>query len=75
MPSRVCVLLVGACLALVGARAPGRQHAGGSPDGTGWREIDPTNGTPSVDARHIEASVADVLSLLSLAQIRIASVE
>jgi hypothetical protein len=44
-------------------------------DGTGWREIDPTNGTPSVDARHIEASVADVLSLLSLAQIRIANVE
>ena len=41
----------------------------------GTQEIDPTNGTPSVDARHIEASVADVLSLLSLAQIKIASVE
>jgi hypothetical protein len=44
-------------------------------DGTGWREIDPVAGTASVDARHIDASVADVLSLLSLAQIRVAGVE
>jgi hypothetical protein len=44
-------------------------------DGTGWREIDPTEGTASADARHLDASLVDVMSLLSLAQIKVAGIE
>jgi transglutaminase-like putative cysteine protease len=44
-------------------------------DGTGWREIDPVEGSPSVDARYIDASVIDVFSLLSLAQIQVTAIE
>ena len=44
-------------------------------DGTGWREIDPTEGAPSVDARYLDASLVDVMSLLSLAQIKVAGIE
>jgi hypothetical protein len=44
-------------------------------DGLGWRAFDPTNGRTSIDASYLEASVADVLSLLSLGQIAIEAVE
>ena len=40
-------------------------------DGTTWREIDPTAGELSVSAGHIELSVIDVLSLLSLDKIKV----
>ena len=39
-------------------------------DGTGSREIDPTVGASSVDARHVDASLVDAMSLVLLAQIR-----
>jgi transglutaminase-like putative cysteine protease len=44
-------------------------------DGSGWREIDPTAGASSVDARHVDASLVDVMSLLLLAQIKVAGIE
>jgi hypothetical protein len=44
-------------------------------DGTGWREIDPTVGASSVDARHVDASLVDALSLVLLAQIKVAGIE
>src|SRR4051794_4363360 len=33
-----CILPTVFCLALAAVRAPGQPRAGGSPDGTGWRE-------------------------------------
>jgi hypothetical protein len=44
-------------------------------DGVGWREADPTAGRATVDARYVDASVVDVLSLLSLGQIEVTSLE
>jgi transglutaminase-like putative cysteine protease len=44
-------------------------------DGTSWQEADPTNGRTTVDASYVDASVLEVLSLLSLGQIEITSME
>jgi hypothetical protein len=44
-------------------------------DGSGWREIDPVNGTLSVDSRYVEASLIDLLPLLSLGQIHVSAIE
>jgi transglutaminase-like putative cysteine protease len=44
-------------------------------DGTAWQEADPTNGRTTVDASYVDASVLEVLSLLSLGQIEITSME
>ncbi len=40
-------------------------------DGTTWREIDPTAGEAFVGSGHIELSVVDVLSLISLDKIKV----
>lgn len=42
-------------------------------DGTGWREIDPTWGRTWVDAGHMETSVTEFISLISLDQLAIIS--
>jgi hypothetical protein len=42
-------------------------------DGTGWREIDPTWGRTWVDAGHMETSVTEFISLISLDQLSIVS--
>ncbi|MBE7454145.1 MAG: transglutaminase family protein [Kofleriaceae bacterium] len=44
-------------------------------DGTGWREIDPTWGRTSVGADHIETSVLDFVTLVSLDGLAITAVE
>jgi hypothetical protein len=44
-------------------------------DGTAWHEIDPTAGRTSVDASYIDASVMDLLPLLSDGGVRVVSVE
>ena len=44
-------------------------------DGAAWREIDPTSAGPSVDSRFIDASLADVVPLLSLGRLRIVAVQ
>ena len=40
-------------------------------DGTGWREIDPTNGELSVGAGHPQVSTMDFLALLSVGDVRV----
>jgi transglutaminase-like putative cysteine protease/tetratricopeptide (TPR) repeat protein len=43
-------------------------------DGTGWREIDPTNNLLEVGSGHIHASVPDVVGLLSMDRLRVIEV-
>jgi transglutaminase-like putative cysteine protease len=43
-------------------------------DGTGWREIDPTFGVTFVDAGHLETSVMDFVSLVSVGRLKVLSV-
>jgi transglutaminase-like putative cysteine protease len=44
-------------------------------DGRVWQEADPTAGRTSVDAGYVDASVLEVIALLSLGQIEITSIE
>jgi transglutaminase-like putative cysteine protease len=44
-------------------------------DGTGWREIDPTFGVTFVDAGHLETSVLDFISLVSVGRLKIVRVD
>ncbi|PRP91589.1 Transglutaminase-like superfamily protein [Enhygromyxa salina] len=44
-------------------------------DGTRWREVDPTAGTASVSAGHLEIEVVDVLAMISLGQFEVTAIE
>ncbi len=44
-------------------------------DGTGWREADPTAGTTTVGSGHIEASLLEFISLMSVGGLNIVSAE
>tara|TARA_R110002096_G_scaffold77896_12_gene183578 strand:- start:85338 stop:92699 length:7362 start_codon:yes stop_codon:yes gene_type:complete len=44
-------------------------------DGTGWREADPTFGKVSVGSGHIEASLLEFISLISVGGLKIVGVE
>jgi hypothetical protein len=44
-------------------------------DGERWQEADPTAGRADVDAAYLDASVLDVMALLSLGQIEIVAIE
>jgi hypothetical protein len=44
-------------------------------DGSAWREVDPTAGHDTVDAGYLQASVLDVLALVSAGQIEIVALE
>ena len=44
-------------------------------DGKGWREADPTSGAMSVGAGHVEASLLDLVGLLSIGGLKVVSAE
>ena len=44
-------------------------------DGTGWREADPTFGKASVGSGHIEASLLEFISLISVGGLKVVGVE